>query len=49
MTRAEVNRLYAGVNGYDPYKITVTTPSYAWVKYAVAILIAIGLRFLCCA
>lgn len=49
MTRAEINRLYAGVNGYDPYKINVTTPSHAWVKYAVVALLVIALRFLCCA
>ena len=42
-----IKRMYAGVNGYDPYKINVITPNYAWVKYVVTALVAIALRFLC--
>lgn len=49
MTKSEVNRLYAGINGYDPYKITVTTNSHAWVKYAALALVVVAIRFLCCA
>lgn len=49
MTRVEVNRLYAGVNGYNPYKITVTTPSYGWLKYVAVALAVVAIRFLCCA
>lgn len=50
MTKAEVNRLYAGVNGYDPYKISVTVVDHtSWLKYVVIAALAIAIRFLCCA
>ena len=45
----QINKLYAGVNGYDPYKINVTEPSFAWVKYVAVVLMAVAIRFLCCA
>ncbi len=46
----QINKLYAGINGYDPYKITVTeVRNTAWVKYAVVAVLAIAIRFLCCA
>jgi hypothetical protein len=45
-----INKLYAGVNGYDPYKINVTVVNNtAWVKYAVLVLAVAAIRFLCCA
>ena len=49
MTKSEVNKLYAGVNGYDPYKINVTYVSPKWPKYVVLVLVVVAIRFLCCA
>jgi hypothetical protein len=50
MTKAEVNRLYAGINGYDPYKISATVvDNISWLKYVGVALFVIALRFLCCA
>lgn len=38
-----------GANDSCKFTINVTTNSYAWVKYAVVVLLAVALRFLCCA
>jgi hypothetical protein len=46
----QVKKMYAGVNGYDPYKINVTVVNNtAWVKYVVLVLAVVAIRFLCCA
>lgn len=42
------NKRPLGANDFPP-KAHFYRPNYAWVKYAVTVLLAIALRFLCCA
>lgn len=37
-----------GSNDTCKFTINVKTNSHAWVKYAVVVLLAVVLRFLCC-
>lgn len=38
-----------GSNDTCKFTINVTTNSYAWVKYTLVAMLAVALRFLCCA
>lgn len=44
-----IKKMYAGVNGYDPYKITVTYVENKWIGRVALVLAVVVIRFLCCA